>query len=164
MHKYNILFNSGVLFFLVFAIACSPLKEKVKPAPLVEMEFVDPDLVSQFSDKPDHLVSGNLSLEVQQDISTGKSNVYASASFHEPTRKNVLFDKVRTGILSQHEYKPKPPVDQPCGIPGFPDCAGAPPTAPVSSDPTGPIAKPDDPCGIPGFPDCPKVIEAIFLI
>lgn len=113
------------------------------------MDYVDPELVKQNSNSPDHAVIGNLAYEVQKDLSTDKTTVYASASFHEPVTKNVLFDKIKTNELTKNVYKPKPaPVDQPCGIPGFPDCATpAPPTPPSSS--------PDQPWGIPGLPDCP---------
>lgn len=157
MHNCNMPSKVGVIFLFSMFVACSPLKEKLLPKSVVEMDFIDPDLVLQSSDAPDHMISGNLSLEVQQDLSTGKSNIYVSASFHEPIEKNVLFEKVRTNVLSKNVYKPKPvpPVDQPCGIPGFPDCAN-PGTPPATNNPiTPPNPKPDDPCGIPGFPDCP---------
>ncbi len=146
MHSCSTLSKFGIIFLFLVLVACNPLKEKATPPPVVEMDIVDPDLVSQFSDGSDHNVIGNLSLEVQQDLASGKTNVYAVASFHEPVAKNVLFDKVGTGALSKNIYKPKPPIDQPCGIPGFPDCTT--PNPP-------PITNPDQPCGIPGFPDCP---------
>ena len=151
MRNYNM--PSSFLFFVlagVLTTSCSPIKEKLQPKALVEMDYVDPELVKQNSDSPDHSVVGNLSYEVQKDLSTDKTSVYASASFHEPTAKNVLFDKIRTNELKKNVYKPKPPVDQPCGIPGFPDC----PT-PVTPTPTP--SNPDQPCGIPGFPDCPTI-------
>ena len=152
MLNYNM--RSSLKFFLIFILAgilatsCSPIKEKLQAKALVEMDYVDPELVKQNSDSPDHAVVGNLSYEVQRDLSTDKTSVYATASFHEPTAKNVLFDKIRTNELKKNVYKPKPPVDQPCGIPGYPDCS-----APVT--PTPPPSNPDQPCGIPGFPDCP---------
>ena len=136
------------IFAGVLAASCSPIKEKLQPKALVEMDYVDPELVKQNSNSPDHAVVGNLSYEVQKDLSTDKTNIYASASFHEPTAKNVLFDKIRTNELNKNVYKPKPPVDQPCGIPGFPDCT-------TPGNPTPPPTNPDHPCGIPGFPDCP---------
>lgn len=145
MHSCNMLSKIGIIFLFSALVACNPLKEKAIPSPVVEMDIVDPDLAMQFSDGSDHDVVGNLTLEVQQDLASGKTNVYAMASFHEPVAKNVLFDKVGTSALSKNIYKPKP-VDQPCGIPGFPDCTT--PTPP-------PVTNPDQPCGIPGFPDCP---------
>lgn len=146
MHSCSMLSKIGVIFLFSVLVACNPLKEKAISAPVVEMDVIDPDLALQFSDGPDHDVVGNLTLEIQQDVASGKTNVYAMASFHQPIAKNVLFDKVGTSALSKNIYKPKPPVDQPCGIPGFPDCTT--PTPP-------PVTKPDQPCGIPGFPDCP---------
>lgn len=151
MLNYNMLssFKIFLIFILagVLATSCSPIKEKLQPKALVEMDYVDPELVKQNSNSPDHAVVGNLSYEVQKDLSTDKTSVYASASFHEPTAKNVLFDKIRTNELKKNVYKPKP-VDQPCGIPGYPDCA-------TPGNPTPPPSNPDQPCGIPGFPDCP---------
>lgn len=148
MRSCSTLSEIGIIFLFSVLVGCNPLKEKAIPTPVVEMDIVDPDLASQFSDGVDHNLMGNLALEVQQDLASGKTSVYAMASFHAPVAKNVLFDNIGTNVLSKNIYKPKPPVDQPCGIPGFPDCA--PPTQPPP-----PITNPDQPCGIPGFPDCP---------
>lgn len=135
---------------MILNASCSPIKEKLQPKALVEMDYVDPELVKQNSDSPDHAVVGNLSYEVQKNLPQGKTTVYASASFHEGIEKNVLFDKIKTNELKKNIYKPKPPpVDEPCGIPGYPDCANPGPPAP------NPPTNPDQPCGIPGFPDCP---------
>lgn len=145
---FKIIFKTEIILSLFLLASCSPLKEKLPTKPLVELEYVDPNLAQQNSDAADHNVTGNLTLEVQQDLSTNKTNVYALATFHEPEAKNILFDKIRTGALSKNIYKPKPPAVEPppCGIPGFPDC-------PNSGNPNPPT--PDEPCGIPGFPDCP---------
>ena len=161
MLNYNTYSKIISIFFLYFLSACSPLKEKQIPAKLVELEYTDPKLAQQFSNGADHSVSGNLVYEIQQDLVTGKSTVYATASFHESTDRNVLFDKVPTSALDKMVYKPKPPVDQPCGIPGFPDCpaTGTPPSPPGPVTPTPPASNPDQPCGIPGFPDCPVTID-----
>ena len=150
MLNCNMYSKLKLMIILLLVAACSPLKEKLPVKQLVELEYVDPKLVQQSSNEPDHTVSGNLVFETQQDLVTGKTNLYSTASFHEPTAKNVLFDKVRTNALNKIVYKPKPPppIDQPCGIPGFPDCSN-----PVTPPP--PVANPDQPCGIPGFPDCP---------
>ena len=137
--------------------SCSPIKEKFQSKALVEMDYVDPELVKQNSDSLDHNVVGNLSYEIQKDYSNSKTILFAVASFHEPINKNVLFDKVRTNSLAKNEYKPKP-VDQPCGIPGFPDCPN--PVNPPNPTPTPP-GNPDEPCGIPGFPECPTKQEII---
>lgn len=122
MRSCNMLSKFVIILIFSGLVACNPLKEKATPPALVEMEIVDPDLAMQFSDGPDHDVSGSLLLEVQQDLSIGKTKVYAMATFHEPVARNVLFNTVTTSALSKNIYKPKPPVDQPCGIPGFPDC------------------------------------------
>lgn len=126
--------------------------------PLVELEYIDPSLVHGSSDSADQAVAGNLVLETQQDMVSGKTTVYETASFYEPIAKNVLFDKTKTNALDKNIYKPKP-TEEPCGIPGYPDCPGAvvPPTVPVSpSQPPPPSTNPEEPCGIPGFPECPK--------
>lgn len=124
MHNYNMLFKINFILNLFLLASCSPLKEKLPIKPLVELEYVDPNLVEQNSSADDHAVIGNMALEVQQDLSTNKTNVYATVTFHEPETKNVLFDKIRTNALSKNIYKPKPPPTEPppCGIPGFPDC------------------------------------------
>lgn len=161
----NLIFNLCSSMALVCFTACNPIKEKLQPKALVELEYVDPELVKQNSDSPDHAVVGNLAFELQNDMATNKTVLYASATFHEPISKNVLFDKIRTNALKKIEYKPKP-AEQPCGIPGFPDCPHTTPDKPGGEDPhphpgpspvppPGPPANPDEPCGIPGFPDCP---------
>lgn len=182
MHNCSMLSKAGIIFLFSVLAACSPLKEKATPAPVVEMDVVDPDLALQFSNGSDHDVIGNLSLEVQQEMASGKTSVYAMASFHEPVAKNVLFDKIGTSALSKNNYKPKPPGTEPCGIPGFPDCATGPnPPPPVSNpdepcgipgfpdcatgpSPPPPVTNPEDPCGIPGFPDCPKQLTFLNQI
>ncbi len=158
MRSYNMLSKVGIIFLLSALVACNPLKEKATPPPVVELDVVDSDLAQQFSDGEDHNVVGSLTLEVQRDMVSGKTNVYAMASFHEPVAKNVLFEKVGTRVLSKNVYQPKP-IDQPCGIPGFPDCATPPAEPPIAPIPTPPAPQPpgtnpDQPCGIPGFPDC----------
>ncbi|MEQ1722156.1 MAG: hypothetical protein ABL930_03210, partial [Pseudobdellovibrio sp.] len=129
MHNFNMPSRlkklSSVLLMVLLATSCSPIKEKLQPKALVEMDYVDPELVKQNSDSPDHNIVGNLSYEIQKDYSNNKTTLFAMASFHEPISKNVLFDKVKTNSLAKTEYKPKP-VDQPCGIPGFPDCPSNP--------------------------------------
>lgn len=147
MHSYSMLSKIGIIFIFLTMMACNQLKEKATSPAVVELEIVDSDLAQQFSDGPEHKVIGSMSLEIQQDLTSGKTMAYAVATFHEPIAKNVLFDQVGTNALGKNNYKPKPaPVDQPCGIPGFPDCAK--PNPP-------PVAVPDQPpCGIPGFPDC----------
>ena len=153
MLNYNMLFKIFVVFIsLTFASGCSPLKEKLSPATLVELNYIDPELTQQLSDGPDHEVTGNLSHEHQLDLSTGKKTLYLTATFHEPTLKNILFNTIPTKALKNvFKPKPPPPVDQPCGIPGFPDCAN--PVTPPIPPPAN--TNPDQPCGIPGFPDCP---------
>lgn len=151
MLNYSMRFKISMVGLALSFVACSPLREKLKAPQLVELEYSDPQLAQQ-SGGADHEVSGNLVLEIQQDFSTGKTHLYSSATFHEPVSKNILFDKVRTGELDKIVYKPKPPpIDQPCGIPGFPDCA--------NSVTPPPVTKPEEPCGIPGFPDCPSKQE-----
>lgn len=134
MHNYNM--HSKKIIFIFISIlslltGCNPLKEKPAIKSLVEMEYTDPELAQQSSQEPDHSISGNLSIEIQEDLTTGKKTVYASASFYESAEKNVLFDNIPTKELTKNIYKPKPPtppptdpppIDQPCGIPGFPDC------------------------------------------
>jgi hypothetical protein len=166
MHNFNMPSSLKIVLmlpiFVLLFFSCSPIKEKLQPKGLVEMDYVDPELVKQNSDSPDHNVVGNLSYEIQKDYSNNKTTLFAMASFHEPTSKNVLFDKVKTNSLAKNEYKPKP-VDQPCGIPGFPDCPNTPNPAPnpnPAPTPTPPV-NPDEPCGIPGFPECPIKQEII---
>gem|GEM_PF-5074492 len=160
MHNFNMPSSlkklSSVLFMMLLTISCSPIKEKLQPKGLVEMDYVDPELVKQNSNSPDHNIVGNLSYEIQKDYSNNKTTLFAMASFHEPISKNVLFDKVKTNSLAKTEYKPKP-VEQPCGIPGFPDCPNNPNPVPTPTPP----ANPDEPCGIPGFPECPTKQEII---
>lgn len=163
MHSFNMLSKFAFVIVSVLFVSCSPIKEKLQPKTLVEMDYVDPELVKQNSESPDHAVVGNLAYEIQKDAATDKTTVFASASFHEPTKKNVLFDQIRTNALSKNEYKPKP-VEQPCGIPGFPDCANPAPSpnpnpSPSPSPTPQPPTSPDQPCGIPGFPDCPTKQE-----
>lgn len=122
MLNYNMRFKISIIAMALSFVACSPLREKLRAQQLVELEYSDPQLAQQ-SGVTDHEVIGNLVMEIQQDLSAGKTHLYSSATFHEAISKNVLFDKVRTGELGKIVYKPKPPpIDQPCGIPGFPDC------------------------------------------
>lgn len=143
--KYLFLINISVLFLL---FGCNPIKEKAPEKALVELEFIDPELAKQQnSDEQNHAVSANLSLEIQEDATTGKKTLSANVVFHEATEKNILFDNIPTKALSKNLYKPKPKPDEPsCGIPGFPDCPTPKP------DPQPPV---DGICGIPGYPDCP---------
>lgn len=158
MRNCNMRFKISIIAMPLLFVACSPLREKLRAPQLVELEYSDPQLAQQ-SGVTDHEVIGNLVMEIQHDFSTGKTHLYSSATFHEAVSKNVLFDNVNTGELGKIVYKPKPPpIDQPCGIPGFPDCA-----IPVTPQP--PVTKPEEPCGIPGFPDCPlKQVTFLNLI
>lgn len=142
MLNYNMLSKMKIVSIyttlLFLFTACNPLKEKQPVQSIVELEYTDPELVQQNSNEPDHAVSGNLTLEIQEDLTTGKKILFASASFYEPSIKNVLFDDIPTNLLNKNIYKPKPPapadpppVDQPCGIPGFPDCNMAATTNPI---------------------------------
>lgn len=135
MHSKKIIFICVSILSLL--TGCNPLKEKPAIKSIVEMEYTDPELAQQSSQEPDQAISGNLSIEVQEDLESGKKTVYASASFYESTEKNVLFDNIPTKELAKNTYKPKPPP---------------PPPPPPPVDPP--------PCGIPGFPDCPATKQA----
>ena len=157
------------LFFILFSMTfllmnCKPLKEKPAEQALVEIDYIDPTLAQQQnSNEPDHAITGNLNLEIQEDLVTGKKTLFAHATFHEAAAKNILFSTIPTKALKQNIFKPKP-EEQPCGIEGFPDCPNEKPKPQPEPKPTPePLPEPkpnpnpdeDQPCGIEGFPDCP---------
>ncbi|MEK6628226.1 MAG: hypothetical protein AABY53_06335 [Bdellovibrionota bacterium] len=124
MRNYNMHSKKIIFVFIstfLFLTACNPLKEKPAIAPLVEIDYTDPELAQQSSLDPNHAIGGNLSLEIQEDLSTGKKTIYASASFYESTEKNVLFDNIPTKELTKNIYQPRPPpAVEPCTINGMP--------------------------------------------
>lgn len=121
MLNYNLFSNSFVIVITSLAlIGCSPFSEEKYENPVVEIEFNDSTL-QQSSTEPSSSVAGNLLLEIQEDATTKSKILISSAVFHAPSSKNVLFPDVQTGNLEKIIFEPIP-EDQPCGIPGFPDC------------------------------------------
>ncbi|HPI39413.1 MAG TPA: hypothetical protein PLJ21_01330 [Pseudobdellovibrionaceae bacterium] len=120
MRSYNLFFNTVVILILSVLTACSPFSEEKIENPIVELEFSDSTL-QQSSAEPNLAVVGNLLLEIQEDATTKSKILISSAAFYSPSSKNVLFPDIQTGNLEKIIYEPLP-EDDPCGIPGFPDC------------------------------------------
>lgn len=120
MHSFKLFFKIIIFMNLMVQVSCSPFPGQSIKNPIVELEF-DDSTPQQYAQEPAHSIIGNMFLEIQEDAQSKTSTLFAKATFYLPESKNPLFPDISTGLLKKIIYEPLP-EEQPCGIPGFPDC------------------------------------------